>query len=107
MYVHLMIKCQGMLVIYRWYIKNAKNPIENVSGKSIREILFFPDSDDLDDEFIMKNEKRCTVLPHAKPVSRRILRTILNFHNIMPLVGTGCKLFQCEFNMNPVSLLNG
>ena len=67
---------------------------------SIRKILFFPDSDDLNDEHIVMDEKCCPVFPDAKPVSRHFLRAVPDFYHIAALVRTCGKPFQGKLDPN-------
>jgi hypothetical protein len=66
----------------------------------IRKILFLPDSDDLDNEHIVMNEKCCPVFPDAKPVPRRVLRAVPDFYHIAALVRTRGKPFQGKLDPN-------
>jgi hypothetical protein len=73
---------------------------------SIREIFFFPDCDDLNDEHIVMNEKCCTVFPDAKPVPWYFLRTIPDLHNIVSQIRILRESFQRKFDPDTELLWN-
>ena len=70
----------------------------------IIKIFLLPDGDDLNEENIVMYEKRCPVLSDSEPVSRIFPGGVLYLDNIMPQIRLLGKLFEGEFNANPLFL---
>ena len=95
--VHVVTKSPNTTALLKVRYRNQQ--VFGVRSLNTRNSLF-SDSDDLDDEHIVMNEKCCPVFPDAKTVSRRILRAILDFYHITPQVRTCGKPFQSKLDPN-------
>jgi hypothetical protein len=73
----------------------------------IIEILLFSDGDNFDEEYVMMDEKGRPVVPDPQSVSWCNFRAVPDFYHIVPLIRVRGKLFQREFNVDPVFLRKG